>query len=156
MDTCRNIRSITSLKSIQIISRLGEINGYCNEEIAYFDKYDDKALKIVRHFILLNEGMKLMFEPWGWKNEWYIDLIKIKWNDENTLEFIDQYIDIIVEGNGPTYRIIDFEDYANAIIENKISTEEIKAQFIQIQNFLDNYLHRGKIFPPKSIQLNRI
>jgi hypothetical protein len=50
-----------------IKSRLGEIEGFANEEIAYFDKYDPKAGKVIRHFILLDENIKLMYEPWGWK-----------------------------------------------------------------------------------------
>ena len=139
------------MRPLTILSRLGENSGYGNDEIVFFDRYDEKAVKNIRHFLLINEGFKLMYEPWGWKNEWYVDLVKINWHNENTVEFIDQYIDIIIEGNGPTYRIIDFEDYANAIINKKITVDEIKHQFIQIQNFLDGYLHRGKIFPPKII-----
>jgi hypothetical protein len=57
-----------SMKTIKILSRLGENTGYCNNDIAFFDKFDDKAFKNVRHFLLINEGIKLMFEPWGWKN----------------------------------------------------------------------------------------
>jgi predicted RNA-binding protein associated with RNAse of E/G family len=140
------------MKTIKILSRLGENTGYCNNDIAFFDKYDDKAFKNIRHFLLINEGIKLMFEPWGWKNEWYIDLIQIIWHNENTLEYIDKYIDIVIEGNGPTYRIFDFDDYADAIIDKKISLEEIKEHFVQIQNFLDNYIHNGKIFPPEKIK----
>jgi len=140
------------LKSITILSRLGKYEGLRNEEIAFFDRFDDEANKKIRHYILLNEGIKLMFEPWGWKNEWYADLIKIEMHNEHTIELTDMYIDVIIEGHGPTYRIIDIEEYADALISGNIILSDIKTHFIQLQQFLDNYLHRGKVFPPKLIR----
>jgi hypothetical protein len=140
------------LKPVTIISRLGQIEGVGNDEIVYFDTFDDEANKKIRHFILLNEGIKLMYEPWGWKNEWYADLIKVERHNEHMVELFDMYIDIIIEGNGPTYRIIDLEEYADAVTGGNIPLNEIKPHFIQLQLFLDNYLHRGRVFPPKLIK----
>jgi predicted RNA-binding protein associated with RNAse of E/G family len=139
------------MKPIKIISRLGEINGYGNDEVVFFDRFDEKSNKDTRHFVLMNEGIKLMYEPWGWKDEWYADLIHIGKYNEDTIELKYMYIDVVIEGNGPTYRIIDLEEYADAVNQGIISLKDLRKQFIQLQLFLDNYLHRGKEFPPKVI-----
>lgn len=140
------------MKTVKITSRLGEIDGFANEEIAYFDKYDLKADKVVRHFILLNENIKLMYEPWGWKNEWYADLIDIEYINSLEIKIKDLFVDIIIEGNGPTYRMIDFEDVVKALKNKKIGIEELELSFRKLQQFLDNHLHKGKDFPPSIIR----
>ena len=140
------------MKNIKIESRLGTIEGYGNDEIVYFDRFDVKSDKVIRHFILMNEGVKIMFEPYGWKNEWYVDLIKIKQCEDDTLELADMYIDIIVEGNGPRYRIVDLEEYAEGVFEGKITLMEMKNQMLQVQKFLNKYLHHENGFPPEIIR----
>ncbi|CAG7625419.1 DUF402 domain-containing protein [Paenibacillus allorhizosphaerae] len=140
------------MEPITIESRLGTMKGYGNDEIVYFDRFDPKSDKEIRHFILMNEGVKIMFEPFGWKNEWYVDLIKIERCDENTISLEDMYIDVIVEGNGPTYRIVDLDEYADGVLEGKVSLTEMKTQMLQIQTFLIKYIHKGKEFPPEIIK----
>ena len=140
------------MRKIRIHSRLGELPGLANDRVAIFDLFDPKAERIVRHFVLIHEATKLMFEPWDWKNKWYVDLVDVRWVDENTLLLKDLYLDIIVEGNGPTYRIIDLDDLADALMNQKISVEAIHAPLWRLQQFLDNHLHDGKDFPPAIIQ----
>jgi predicted RNA-binding protein associated with RNAse of E/G family len=140
------------LNPIKIISRLGEIDGFANEEVAYFDRYDSKAGKIIRHFIMLDENIKLMYEPWGWKEEWYADLINIEYVNNLEIKITDLYIDIIIEGNGPTYRMIDFEDVVKALVRNEIQAEQLEKPFKKLQEFLDSHLHKGKDFPPTAIR----
>lgn len=141
----------TDMHNILIRSRLGEFSGLANDTVAIFDCFDPEAGRMVRHFVLLQEAVKLMFEPWDWKDRWYVDLVGIKWVDENTLELKDLYIDIIVEGNGPTYRIIDMEEFADALKNQKISADAIHEPLHRLQQFLDNHLHGGKDFPPAII-----
>jgi hypothetical protein len=74
------------MKTIMIKSRAGEIEGKRNKEIAYFDNFDKRADKIIRHFILFQYGVMLRFEPFGWKNEWYIDFIEIEVQPNDSLD----------------------------------------------------------------------
>ncbi|MEK5057290.1 hypothetical protein BK126_16790 [Paenibacillus sp. FSL H7-0326] len=139
------------MKPLTVISRLGEFQGYGTSEVAFFDRYDELSRKVIRHYILILEGVKIMHEPWGWANEWYVDLIDIKLNDAEMV-LTDLYIDIVVEGNGPTYRLIDLEEYADAVSQGLIDMKDMNKHLTQVQMFLENYLHRGKVFPPKQIE----
>lgn len=56
-----------------------------------------------------------MYERWGWKEEWYVDLVKIEKINGTLIKLTYLFIDVIIEGNGPTYRIIDLDEYAEAI-----------------------------------------
>src|SRR5690606_32067444 len=102
-------------------------------------KFDNKSNRMVRHFVLLQEGMKLMFEPYGWKNEWYVDVVNITQLQPDTYGLEDMYIDIIVEGHGPKYRIVDLEEYGEAVFEGKITLPEMKVQLLRVQKFLNKY-----------------
>ena len=140
------------MRAIKIISRLGEIDGFTDENIAYFDLYDSKAGKVIRHFILLDKYIKLMYEPWGWKDEWYADLINIEYINSSEIKITDLYIDIVIDGNGPTYRMIDFEDVVKALINGEIKAVDLEKPFMKLQEFLDNHLHKGLDFPPAVIK----
>jgi len=137
---------------ITIVSRLGKINGMSNEQIVYFDSYDQKSSKNIRHFILIEESIKLMYEPWGWKDQWYVDLIKIETISQNEIHIKDMYIDIIVQGNGPTYKIIDFDDFSDALVKGLININDIEFTLKKLQNFLDHHLHDCRDFPPTIIK----
>ena len=140
------------MRPITIRSRLGEFTGLTDETTALFDRFDPKAGRVVRHYILLHEAVKLMYEPWGWKNRWYIDLINVRWVDADTLELDDLWVDVIVEGSGPTYRIIDLEELADALSCGKVSVETMAEPLHRLQRFLDDHLHGGKDFPPAVLQ----
>lgn len=140
------------MRSITITSRLGEFAGRANDMVALFDKYDDKAGKDIRHYILLKECIKLMYEPWGWENTWYADLIQINQIDNFKIEIIDLCLDIVIEGHGPTYRMIDFDDLADALTDGRIQPTELKGPLYKLQRFLDDHLHGLKDFPPSCIK----
>lgn len=140
------------MKSITIKSRLGEIQGESDGRIAYFDCYDPKAQKDIRHFVFLEESIKLMYEPWGWKDKWYADLIKIEWISKNEINLKDLYLDIVIENKGTTYRMIDFDDLANALVQGLTNINELEIPLKNLQVFLDNHLHGGKDFPPSIIK----
>jgi hypothetical protein len=52
------------MRKILIHSRLGEIEGFTDGVVAAFDFFHEDAGEDVRHYVLLNESVKLMFEPW--------------------------------------------------------------------------------------------
>ena len=95
---------------ITVLCGQGEHDALSDGQVAAFDLYDDSARRDIRHYVLLNKSIKLMYEPWGWRNEWYADLMEIRWLEPKILELKDLYLDIIIEGEGPTYRMIDFDD----------------------------------------------
>lgn len=140
------------MNTITITSRLGKIQGFSDGRIAYFDLYDSKSQRDVRHFIFLEESIKLMYEPWGWKDKWYADLIKIEYVSENEISLTDLYLDIIIESNGQTYKMIDFDDFADALVGGKINICDTEIPLKNLQSFLDNHLHDGKDFPPSIIK----
>jgi hypothetical protein len=141
------------MRKIQIRSRLGEYPGLTDETVAIFDRFDPKANRVVRHYIFLHEAAKLMHEPWDWKDRWYVDLVGIRWVDGDTLELVDLYLDVIVEGNGPTYRMIDLDDLAEALRAGAVNGETMYAPLHGLQRFLDNHLHGGKDFPPAAVRV---
>ncbi|MFD1134449.1 DUF402 domain-containing protein [Paenibacillus urinalis] len=140
------------MKTFTVISRLGEFQGYGTSEVVFFDRYDELSQKVIRHYILMHEGVKIMHEPFGWTNEWYVDLVDIKMNNDGEIKLTDLYIDIVVEGKGPTYRLIDLEEYADAVSQGLIDIKDTNKHLTQVQMFLEKYLHRGKVFPPKQIE----
>jgi len=140
------------MKPVTIISRLGEHEGQSDGTVAYFDRHGPKDDREVRHFVLLNESIKLMHEPWGWSDAWYADLVSIRACSDSRIELTDLYLDIIIEGNGPTYRMIDFEDFAEALADAKVAPQALRDPLQRLQRFLDNHLHGGKDFPPSCIR----
>jgi predicted RNA-binding protein associated with RNAse of E/G family len=141
-----------SLEPIVVRSRLGECAGETDGRVAFFDRADDKTGKSVRHFVLLDQDVKLMYEPWGWENEWYADIVRIERSGDGAICLTDIYIDIVIEGNGPTYRIVDLEDLAEAVTTGGVSRWELAQALRRAQTFLDDHLHRGKDFPPQCIR----
>jgi len=78
-----------------------------------------------RVFWLLDEGVQLIYEPFGWIDEWYVDVVCIQARrDDGQLVYhvTDEYADIIVEGMGPAYRMIDLDQLADAMSAASIDT----------------------------------
>ncbi|MFC0111868.1 DUF402 domain-containing protein [Kibdelosporangium aridum] len=107
-----------------------------------------------RYFWLLDVGTQLVYEPFGWTGEWYVDLVGITSKRDvgtENLVITDMYLDIIVEGMGPGYRIIDLDEFGTATRTGAISVETAADVMTRAQRFLDTYLHRGKVFPPAHV-----
>lgn len=80
------------MRNITIHSRPGEIEGVTDGVVAAFDFFHSEAGEEVRHYVLLKESVKLMFEPWklkgsGWRDHWYIDLVKINPLSDSAIDF---------------------------------------------------------------------
>jgi predicted RNA-binding protein associated with RNAse of E/G family len=140
------------MQKITVRSRLGEKEAITDGIVAAFDHYDSEAGRDVRHYILLDESVKLVHEPWGWQNRWYVDLVQITTVDDTTVQLADLYVDIIVEGNGPTYRVIDLEEFIDALASGDIGVEELRDPLHRLQAFLDCHIHAGRDFPPACIR----
>ena len=108
-----------------------------------------------RVFWLLDEGVQLIYEPFGWIDEWYVDVVCIQARrDDGQLVYhvTDEYADIIVEGMGPAYRMIDLDQLADAMSAASIDTARAAEALRCAQRFVDRYLHRAGPFPPPQIR----
>jgi len=107
-----------------------------------------------RLFWLLDYGVQLVYEPFGWSNEWYVDLVEITLAgtaDAPVYHVRDMAIDIVVEGMGPTYRIIDLDEFGAAITSGVITATEAQDVLRRTQSFLDAFLHRDAPWPPPQV-----
>jgi predicted RNA-binding protein associated with RNAse of E/G family len=73
--------------------------------------------------------------------------------------FRDLYIDVIVPTDGRHYRMLDLDEYADAMADGTLFLEDAIDGLRRWQRFLDRYLHADRWppaewsdFPPKSIQ----
>ncbi len=139
-------------KRVTIRSRLGEHEGVTDGIVAYFDSLNQKTGGKTRHFVILDQNVDLQHEPWDWKDRRYVDLVQVKSVDEYLIELKDLYVDIIIEGNGPTYRVIDLEELGDALESGQIQLSEIAGPLRNLQQFLDGHVHGAKEFPPECIR----
>lgn len=109
-----------------------------------------------RYFWLLDEGAQLIYEPFGWRREWYVDLVSIARDEADgvpVFTVVDQYVDVVVEGpHGPAYRLIDLDEVAEALAAGAIDAPTMAGILHRTQAFLDRHLHRGNTFPPRDIR----
>jgi hypothetical protein len=107
-----------------------------------------------RYFWLLGEDVQLVYEPFGWHDEWYVDLVSVSESDSGETACYtvsDELVDIVVESMGPTYRIIDLDEIADALASGRVTGGQLGRTLASAQRFLDRYLHRGARFPPPQI-----
>ena len=82
---------------------------------------------------------------------WYIHIVDAVEVEPATWLIEDRELDIIVEGDLRTYRVIDLDDFGRALCEGRISLPDARRLLERVQLFLDFYLHQGK-FPPEEIR----
>ncbi|MBT4503293.1 MAG: DUF402 domain-containing protein [Gemmatimonadetes bacterium] len=146
------------MRDITIRSRSGEHKAFTDGIVAAFDDFGGEQKHDLRKYVFLEENIQLVYDPfWLSKKEssakqWYADLIHVEWITDSLIEITDLYLDIIIEENGPTYRMIDFDDLADALAHDKVDTQILSNALRGLQTFLDNHLHFGKDFPPEIIK----
>ena len=114
-----------------------------------------------RSYLLLDDGIQLSCPPGfpeqqaGW---WYIDLVEIGEVDDR-LTVVDHYLDIIVGPPGHYYRVLDMDEFGDAIADEKLTLEQAIRGVRNFQRFLDTHLNRRHDitlewpdFPPKAIE----
>jgi len=146
------------MRDITIRSRSGEHRGFTDGIIAAFDDSGGERETDLRKYVFLQENIQLVYDPF-WlskkdssEKQWYADLIHVEWITDSQIEITDLYLDIIIEGNGPIYRMIDFDDLADALTNNAVDIRILGNALRGLQNFLDSHLHFGKDFPPEIIK----
>jgi predicted RNA-binding protein associated with RNAse of E/G family len=104
-----------------------------------------------RYFWLVEEDIQMIYEPFGWRDEWYVDVVSFEcWEHDGSLLFTvhDRYLDFVVEGMGPTYRVLDLDEAGQALLDGAFAAADLARALSAAQRFVDSHLHRGAVFPP--------
>jgi hypothetical protein len=140
--------------------RMGRVAAY-EFPLRDVDSVRPGQLRQDRSYLLLDEGIQMSCPPGfpeqlaGW---WYVDLVEITENG-NKIEVMDQYLDVIVGPPEHYYRVLDMDEFGDALAEGKLSVEQAIAGLRNFQRFLDTYLNRRHDiarswpdFPPRAIR----
>jgi hypothetical protein len=104
-----------------------------------------------------SDGTVVEIDPRG-RDSWYVDLVTVEAHGNRYL-FRDLYIDVIVPTDGRHYRMLDLDEYAEAMRDGALSFAAAIDGLQRWQRFLDRHLHAGRWppadwpdFPPQSIR----
>ncbi len=113
-----------------------------------------------RAFLLLDERVQLQqpvgFPPSheGW---WYVDLVSLE-NSGAEIRVTDDYLDVIVGPADRPYRVLDMDEYADALAAGKIDPDHVVEGLRAFQTFLDRHLNNEyepsvtwRDFPPAAL-----
>jgi hypothetical protein len=88
---------------------------------------------------------------------WYVDLITVE-QDANRYTFRDLYIDLMVPMDGRHYRMLDLDEFADAVDDRLLTIEQATDALRRWQRFIDRHLHAERApvgswtdFPPNAI-----
>lgn len=152
--------------------RAGDVVAYEFELPERFEPWPGRT-RLERTFVLLDvgvsfanpcwcratnpDGSMIETDPMG-AQSWYVDLITIHKRGNNGFVCLDLYVDVIVPTDTRHYRLLDVDEYADAMLNGTLSLEEAADGLRRWQKFLDRYLHNGRWpsaewfdFPPASI-----
>jgi hypothetical protein len=115
-----------------------------------------------RSYLLLEFGVKLTIPPiWIQRGDpiWYVDLALVKC-EGSFYHVVDLDVDVFVPTDDRPYRMVDLDEFADAIEAGEFALTEAMDGLRRWQRFLDTHLHRfgpGDVqsgwrdFPPKCI-----
>jgi hypothetical protein len=129
--------------------------------------------RLERTFVLLDVGVSFSQPCWvratnadgsiiedtpRGSDSWYVDLVSVEVQGTR-YTFRDLYIDVIVPTDGRHYRMLDLDEYADAMAEGTLALQDAIDGLRRWQRFLDRYLHTDpwpsalwSDFPPKAIR----
>src|SRR5207253_8362002 len=88
---------------------------------------------------------------------WYVDLVTVEQHGDRYI-FRDLFIDIVVPMDGRHYRMLDLDEFADAIDNGSLTIEHATDALRRWQRFLDRHLHAERApvenwtdFPPAAI-----
>ncbi len=152
--------------------RQGEVIAYEWELPARFEPWPGRT-RLERTFVLLDVGVSFANPCWAratnrdgtiteadpqGAGSWYVDLVSVE-TEGDRFVVRDLYIDVMVPTDGRHYRMLDLDEYADAIADGTIGLEQAIDGLRRWQRFLDRYLHASRWpqsgwtdFPPLSIR----
>jgi len=153
-------------------ARIGQVVAYDFDLPPSFEPWPDRTLR-ERIFVLLDLGVSFANSCWArhtkadgtvvdrggeGSDTWYVDLVTVERNG-NRFAFRDLYIDLMVPMDGRHYRLLDLDEFADAIDSGVLSTKLASEALRRWQRFLDRHLHAERApsntwndFPPASIR----
>lgn len=113
--------------------------------LAYDWGFEVDGVPVVqRSFVLLDDGVQInqpvRFPPQqrGW---WYCDLVRVR--DEGARVWVDDlWIDVIVGPPDHPYRVLDLDEYGQAMASGELGAAEAVDGLVRTQRFLDRRLNR--------------
>src|SRR5579872_693055 len=98
-----------------------------------------------RSFVMVEEEIQLC-QPVvnrdvhaGW---WYVELVQVDDRRREVL-VVDDFIDVMVPPGGALpYRVLDLDEYADAMVEGRVSPDRLAVGLRKFQRFLDLHLNR--------------
>jgi hypothetical protein len=152
--------------------RLGDVVAYEWELPERFEPWPGRT-RLERTFVLLDVGVSFANPCWvretradgsvveadpNGRDSWYVDLISVDAQGRHYI-FRDLYIDVMVPTDGRHYRMLDLDEYADAMADRTLSLHDAVDGLRRWQRFLDRYLHTSRWppaiwsdFPPASIR----
>lgn len=132
--------------------------------------------RVERSYVLLDLGVTLCNPTWeelilpsgqriqgvgaahGDPDAWYVDLVHVTENEDGYV-VRDLYVDAIVPLDGRHYRMLDLDEFADAIASRLLSRADAVDGLRRWQRFLDRHLHAEREattswtdFPPAEIR----
>jgi hypothetical protein len=152
--------------------RLGDVVAYEMELPERFEPWPGRT-RLERTFVLLDVGVSFAqpcwvretkadgrlveMDPRG-RESWYVDLLAVEQQGDRYI-LRDLFIDVMVPTDGRHYRMLDLDDYADAMANGTLPLDLAIDGLRRWQRFLDRHLHAERWpsaawpdFPPRSIQ----
>jgi len=130
--------------------------GYLEGNLIRFD-YRSREGRSCRWFAVPSRCVVFGRRPWPDEivpyTEWFVHLADIVEEDpqRRIWRVIDRDIDIIIEADLQTYRVIDLEDFCKSLSDGELTLSDAQRILRALQDFLDLYLHGGGRFPPREV-----
>lgn len=127
--------------------------GYEEEGILRFDFTNKRGS---RRFFVMPEKCVMFADESSLEQiipnaSWYIHIVDATEPKPGIWVIQDRELDVVVEGDLRTYRVIDLDDFGQALCEGRICLPDARRLLERVQQFLDAYLHQEGMFPPEEI-----
>jgi len=134
----------------------------CGEVVAYdWGFRQDGIDHVQRSFVLLDDGVQInrpVVFPAAQRGWWYCDLVGLV-DEGDVLRVDDLWIDVIVGPPGHPYRLLDLDEYGDAIASGRLGVAAAVDGLRRMQSFLDRRLNRRHEadrsrpdFPPAAVE----
>jgi hypothetical protein len=153
--------------------RLGDVLAYEAQAPERFVPWPGRT-RLQRTYVLLDLGISLGIPCWGRatlrsgvevevapadEDTWYVDLITVEQPDPTTFVLRDLFLDVMVPADRRHHRMLDLDEFGDAIESGKITTAQAIDGLRRWQGFLDRHLHADRYpqadwtdFPPAAIK----
>ncbi len=147
--------------------RAGDILAYEFELSPRFTPWPGRSL-LERVFVLLDLGVSMSLPPWrctadvnrdgSGPGTWYVDLVHVT-AGPGSITVRDLYIDVLVPTDGRHQRLLDLDEFADAIAAGQLDAGVAIDGLRRWQRFLDRHLHADRDpqggwtdFPPRRLR----